>query len=113
VWTYNSARVYVGKYTIGHIADMPQDDTYREINCSYKVIEGNVVTKPLISVKVKGATDSLNNPPYPKAFNILKTIVIYPKYDSAIVEISGRNGSHKIKLVKHIEGKSNIFKVRL
>jgi hypothetical protein len=113
VWTYNCARIHIGKYTIGHIADMPQNDTYREINCSYRVVEGDIITKPLVPIRVKGATDSLNDPPYPKAFSVLKTVVIFPKTDSAIIEIAGRHGKHQIKLVKHIEDKSTMYKMRL
>ena len=113
MWTFSGARVYVGKYSLGHIADIPQDDTYKEVNCGFEVKEGNVTTKALRGVRVKGATDSLNNPPYPKAFTTLKTFVIYPVTDSAIVEVSDRNGKHQLRLVKHLEGTSTIYKMRL
>jgi hypothetical protein len=112
VWTYNCARVYVGKYSVGHIAFMPQDDTYQEVSCNYKVIEGDVTIKTLRPVRVKGATDSLNSSPYPKAFTVLETFVLYPKTDSAIIEVFNRNGKHQIKLVKNAEDKSTIYKMR-
>jgi hypothetical protein len=114
MWTYNCARVYAGDYSCGHIADTPQLDTYREVHCGFKIEAGKIIEKRLRDIRVKGATDSLNNPPYPKPYTTLQTYVLYPQTDEAIIRIFNKESSHLIKLVKHQKGKrSTIYKMRL
>lgn len=115
MWTYNCARVYVGDYTIGHIAFMPQDDTYKEIHCGYDVVQGEIVKKRLRNMKVKGASDSLSpENPYPKSFNMLQIYVLYPTTDTAIIRINNSKGSHLVKLMKPQQGtRRTIFKETL
>jgi len=114
MWTFNCARIYVGDYSFGHIADMPQDDTYREVHCGFKIESGKIIEKRLRDIKVKGATDSLNDPPYPKPYTILQTYVLYPQTDEAIIRVFNRESNHLIKLVKFQKGtRSTIYKMRL
>jgi len=115
MWTYNCARVYVGNYSCGHIAFMPQGDTYKEVHCGYEVVEGKTINKRLQNIRVKGATDSLSpEDPYPKKYTILQTYAIYPLTDIAIIRIFNSKGSHLVKLIKHQSGsRSTVFKERL
>ena len=108
--TYNCARVYVGDYSYGYIAFLPQDNTYHTARCGYSVVEGSVISKRLRPVKVRGAQDSEGDDKY----HILETFVIYPTTDEAIIAIYNRKGKHLVKLTKRREGsRSTIFKARI
>ena len=110
---YNCARVYVGHYTCGHIDFTPQFDTYRELDCGFTVESGEITKRRLRDIKVKGATDSLNEKPYPKPFTVLQTYVLYPKTESATVSVTNGKRDFKIRLIKAHSRRSTMFKLKL
>ena len=102
--TYNCARVHVGNYSYGYIASMPQDDTYHSAKCGYTTLEGEIVTKRLRPIRIRGAQDSEGDDKY----HLLETFVIYPITDIAIVTIYNHKGRHLIRLVKHKQDSRSI-----
>jgi len=110
---YNCARVYVGNYTRGHIAFFASDDTYENLDCGFTVESGEIVKKRLRSLKIKGATDSLNDSPLPKPFTVLRTYILYPKTETAMISVTNGKRVFRIRLIKSHSKRSTMFKLRL
>jgi hypothetical protein len=102
MWTYNCVRAYVGNYVGGGTNEFE-----RSINCRYEVVKGDIITKRLRPVRVKGTNSEVT-------IFTLQTLAIYPKADMAIIVITNSKGSHKIRLSKTKKGeRSSILKASL
>lgn len=110
MWTFNCARVHVGDYSYGYISFMPQDDTYHSAKCGYTLLTGEINTKRLRPLKIRGARDSEGDDKY----HLLETFMLYPITDMAIINVFNHKGSYKIRLIKHQQGaQSTMYKERL
>jgi hypothetical protein len=99
---FNCARVYVGNYVGGGTNEFE-----RGISCGYAVKEGSIFIKKLKPIKVRWTTSEGQT-------SLLKTIVIYPKTETAVISIKNSHGSRRLKLVKVQKGeRSRIFKASL
>jgi len=98
---YSCARVYVGGYVGGGTNEFE-----KRMECGYRLVDGDIVTKKLRPIRVKG-TDSEGT-----IFN-LQTFVLYPKTETATVTITDGRRSFTIQLVKAHTQRSTIFKLRL
>jgi len=105
---YNCARVYVGHYSYGYIAFDERYDTYHDAMCDYKILKGQISTKKLKPVKVRGASDE-----GAIKYHMLDTYILYPITDEAIVRINNGHRGQTIKLVKSHSKRSTMFKLRL
>jgi hypothetical protein len=95
----NCARVYVGTYIGGGTNEFE-----RQITCNYSV-EGRYFAKELKPIRVQWSTSEVHT-------SLLRTFVIYPKTETAIIYINNSHGKRRLKLVKAQRGqKSTIFKV--
>ena len=97
MWTYNCARVYVGKY----LADI--NELSHEVSCNYEIVEGKVSARKLKPIKIRESqTDS---------YGTLQTFSLSPLTDTAIIRINSGKGSHLVKLIKPQQGiKHTVFK---
>jgi hypothetical protein len=109
MYTVNYARVYVGKYSYGHIAFMPDDDTYHEAKCGYRIVSGQIIIRHLRPVRIRGADDEGKFMYY-----MLENLVLRPNKDDAVITIFSRYGRHTIRLARHKLGTPNkVFKMEL
>ena len=100
--TYNYARVNTGTYIVGN--GMGAGTL---ILCNWRTIKGKVAGKKLRPISVRDGN-------HDRTISHLNTYVLYPQTDTAVIEISNRQGSHRVLLVKHHRGtRSTTFKMRL
>jgi len=76
------------------------------MECKYQLLDGDIVTKKLRPVKVKGTNSE-------DTMFTLQTFVLYPKTETATVEITNGRRRFTIQLVKAYTQRSTIFKLRL
>lgn len=102
--TYNCARVHIGSYVGGG-----SNEFERQIDCGYEVVNGRVSTKELKPIKVQWTTSEYRT-------SLLRTIVLYPVTEEAVIEITNSRGTRRVRLVRHKKGegrRSTIFKARV
>ncbi len=98
---YNCAKVYEGNYVGGGTNEFE-----RYISCGYSVLDGEVTVKELKPTVVIGTNSEGTK------FR-LKTLILYPKTDFAVVRIFGKYGSYPLKLYKVKSSYSRMFRQRL
>jgi hypothetical protein len=100
--SYNCARVNTGTYIIGDGMGVGTP-----VNCQWRTIKGKIIEKRLRPINVRDGN-------HDRTISRLNVFVLYPRTDTAIIEISNRHGKHRIRLVKHRKGtRSTILKERL
>jgi hypothetical protein len=99
--TYNCARVHVGGYVGGGTNENEQ-----WIECKYRVISGEITTKRLRPIRVKGTNSE-------GTMFRLDTFVLYPQSETVTVSITNGKRNFHIELVKRHDSHNAIFKLRL
>jgi hypothetical protein len=100
---YDCARVYVGKYMTGG------NESFREVVCAYTVVSGEVSRRELKPVVVKGTNESDTGLKNYK----LNTVMLYPKSETALVNITNGKQNFRVQLVRKHRSRRTVFKLRL
>ncbi len=104
MWTYNCARVYSGRY-----GNSGTNEDWRQVECSYKVLEGKVNKNRLEQDTVRG----YDGEGFSKTYR-LQSFLLSPLTQTAVVSIINSRGVRLIRLTKSQQGKRNtMFKMRL
>jgi hypothetical protein len=101
MWTYNSARVHTGSY-VGSGTNEDEEG----IQSFYQVVDGEISLKEIDPIQVKGSNTE-------GTLFTLKSFMLYPKTDTAILVITNGRRKSTIKLVKSPMQRTTMFKQRL